>query len=56
MSAQLLEDDQLACPPMGALDDVVECLEHGRSEKQFVVRPPTPSAHGHNPYFDLLPA
>ena len=96
MSSSTLERERLACAPMGALEFVVECRQHGRVEKWLIVRPhldaasvyrekgialpsgcrivvdadslrpigvlgrdvppPTRSAHGHNPYFDLLPA
>lgn len=96
MSARSLEQERLACSPMGSLEYVVESQHDGRVETWFVLRPhphlasnyedkgvplphgcrvvveahslrpvgvlggatppPTPSAMGHNPYFDLSPS
>jgi len=96
MSARTLDQERLACSPMGNLEYVVECRQHDHIEKWFVLRPhpqlassyqekgvplphgcrivveahslrpvgvleailppPTPSAMGHNPYFDLAPS
>ena len=96
MSARPLDQERLACQPMGKLEYVVECAQNGHVEKWFVVTPhpqlepdyrkrgmsmsrgcrivveahslrpvgvldrevppPTPSALGHNPYFDLTPS
>lgn len=95
MNARPLDQERLACQPMGQLEYVVELAREGHIEKWFVVRPhpqlepayrsrgmrvssgsrivleahslrplgvldrevppPTPSALGHNPYFDLSP-
>ena len=60
MSARSLEQERLACSPMGSLEYVVESQHDGRVETWFVLRgatpPPTPSALWHNPYFDLCPS
>lgn len=96
MTTSPLEDERLACSPMGYLEYVVESQQEGRIEKWFVLRPneglasnylekgvslprgcrvvveayslrpvgvlprdiepPTPSAAGYNPYFELPPS
>jgi hypothetical protein len=39
MNAQPLDDERLACSPMGYLEYVVESQQDGRTEKWFVLRP-----------------
>ena len=39
MSARSLEQERLACSPMGSLEYVVESQHDGRIEKWFVLRP-----------------
>ena len=96
MTPRTLEQERLACSPMGNLEFVVECRHDDRVETWLVLRPhpgvassyqpkgkplpqgcrlvvdahslrplgvlagsvppPTPSAMGHNPYFDLAPS
>ena len=44
MNTETVEHDRLVCAPMGSLEYVVECRQHGRSEKWFIVRPQRESA------------